>query len=1073
MRRKTVIVTAILLSQFILLFTPLLSVRADDLEITGGGDKAGEVDQYISLAGMEILGSSDDPVPVVLTVPKGQLSMTDTTGLTFSTSETGKNLAFTGSIADINNALATLRYRTTFAGTVEFEIVLTDPGLVYYPGNGHFYEVVYEDEGVTFDQARTLAELRTRNGSSGYLATVTSSEENSYITARLENDGWMGASDADTEGDWLWVTGPEAGSLFWRGLSDGTLMNDLFENWSSGEPNDSGDEDCAQFYGNGSGWNDMPCDYTFYYYVVEYGAPSDLPSPPPMLTFNITTTFPEPETVNVGSCLDLIAVAENSGDNRYNHLILTAPIDCTGEELTPMFEEVDGDLGPLSFRGLLDGQGNTISNLNITDNESNTGLFGFTDGATIRNLNLTGEVTGDDECTGALVGTAMNTTIENVNSSIDVTGTDGAYSVGGLVGCLNSLDGNSAITHSEVSGTLTGYQIGGLVGFVRSGGDYETVDDEYETVGETILADNEFNGEFVTGEWGSEIGGIAGLVYTEYEGSNTAIANNGMNSSINLPSISSLGGLIGHTTVREMGSMEIYSNEMLGDINGYYSVGGVVGNLNIYYGGTMSIRDMDIDALVTGSSSCVGGVVGCSYVSGGSSASFELLRLSFTGEVQGDSSVGGIIGYVESDDIELISIMNSTTAGDARGSYGIGGIAGYAYGTRVTNASSSMSISGSSGSEDIGGLIGGGGEHTVDRSYATGDVVGGTRVGGLIGQNGYESLVTRSYATGDVFGTTRVGGLVGANGEDSIIENSYARGAVGGEDNVGGLVGRCGYATISKSYATGEVIAEADYSGLLGYSNGCEVEDSFWDSTTTGITDGDYGEPRPTVDMKNEETFLEKDWDFSAVWGINTSVNDGYPCLQWSSEFCTGEDSDSDGVPDEMEDAGPNDGDANGDGIPDRLQGNVSSFLNELSGSYVVLETSCTINRLAQIVGESSSVPDASYNYPAGLLNFELECEIGSTQTIKQYFFGNLELEYIVARKFSPTSQSYNTITEAVIAEENIGGSRAITITYQITDGGNLDEDREVNGIIVDPSGPAVLAVGVPNTGLGRQKSGK
>ena len=57
---------------------------------------------------------------------------------------------------------------------------------------------------------------------SGYLANITSSDENSFVAARITQDGWFGASDAGIEGDWVWLDGPESGTLFWRGTAGGT-----------------------------------------------------------------------------------------------------------------------------------------------------------------------------------------------------------------------------------------------------------------------------------------------------------------------------------------------------------------------------------------------------------------------------------------------------------------------------------------------------------------------------------------------------------------------------------------------------------------------------------------------------------------------------------------------------------------------------------------------------------------------------------------------------------------------------------------------------------------------------------
>jgi hypothetical protein len=76
-------------------------------EITDGSDASGAINTNIAL-NWQITGSGT--IPVHLYVPSGTLSMATTTGLTFTGSPTGSSLYFSGSLNDINAALATLRY---------------------------------------------------------------------------------------------------------------------------------------------------------------------------------------------------------------------------------------------------------------------------------------------------------------------------------------------------------------------------------------------------------------------------------------------------------------------------------------------------------------------------------------------------------------------------------------------------------------------------------------------------------------------------------------------------------------------------------------------------------------------------------------------------------------------------------------------------------------------------------------------------------------------------------------------------------------------------------------------------
>ena len=73
------------------------------------------------------------------------------------------------------------------------------------------------------------------------LVRIDSAEENTAVRD-LDVTGWLGLSDADEEGVFVWA--------------DGTPVD--FTNWAANEPDDSGGtEDCAEFAG--AAWNDQDC----------------------------------------------------------------------------------------------------------------------------------------------------------------------------------------------------------------------------------------------------------------------------------------------------------------------------------------------------------------------------------------------------------------------------------------------------------------------------------------------------------------------------------------------------------------------------------------------------------------------------------------------------------------------------------------------------------------------------------------------------------------------------------------------------------------------------------------------
>jgi hypothetical protein len=114
------------------------------------------------------------------------------------------------------------------------------------PANNHFYEFI-TNSGIAWTAANIAANGRSYFGLQGYLVTVTSASEQSFVQGKLVGQGWMGASDAAVEGTWRWVTGPESNLQFWQGLAAGSPVGGQYNNWATGEPNDAGGEDYARF----------------------------------------------------------------------------------------------------------------------------------------------------------------------------------------------------------------------------------------------------------------------------------------------------------------------------------------------------------------------------------------------------------------------------------------------------------------------------------------------------------------------------------------------------------------------------------------------------------------------------------------------------------------------------------------------------------------------------------------------------------------------------------------------------------------------------------------------------------
>ena len=188
----------------------------------------------------------------------------------------------TDSIANYQTFLRNVRYyssnATSGTKTIYMSVSQGSTSTYYYSGTGHFYEYVAAtniDWGVAASAANNRSISANGTTYTGYLATITSSGENSFVAEKCAGDGWIGASDSASEGVWRWMTGPEAGTQFWQGNYNGYVVSSRYNNWANGEPNDSYStvgEDHAHMYASNGTWNDYYETYdNIAGYLVEYG----------------------------------------------------------------------------------------------------------------------------------------------------------------------------------------------------------------------------------------------------------------------------------------------------------------------------------------------------------------------------------------------------------------------------------------------------------------------------------------------------------------------------------------------------------------------------------------------------------------------------------------------------------------------------------------------------------------------------------------------------------------------------------------------------------------------------------
>jgi type IX secretion system substrate protein/GLUG motif-containing protein len=138
--------------------------------------------------------------------------------------------------------------------------------------------------------------------------------------------------------------------------------------------------------------------------------------------------------------------------------------------------------------------------------------------------------------------------------------------------------------------------------------------------------------------------------------------------------------------------------------------------------------------------------------------------------------------------------------------------------------------------------------------------------------NGLMAATVRDcYATGNIVGGSSVGGLIGGAFDNSTTSNSYSTGSVSGTASVGGFMGQA---------------AEPDE---MEMSPGATITNCFWDSEVSGNATSAAGVAKTTEEMKTLSTYTDGGWDFvdetvngsNNYWGINNTVHDGYPFLSW------------------------------------------------------------------------------------------------------------------------------------------------------------------------------------------------
>ena len=560
-----------------------------------------------------------------------------------------------------------------------------------------------------------------------------------------------------------------------------------------------------------------------------------------------------------------VPLASYSGDLLgLGHAIDSLSIQRSGVGKVGLFSTLTGTVSDL-----------TLSNVRVSGGSEVGAIAGDLRGS-LRNVNVTGEVTGTGNAVGGLAGSASAATLQGVSST---AGVQGSNAVGGLIGqttgvalsdayatgsvrastgsaggLIGTVAGSSTLTRAYASGNVQGAAgtSGGLVGAGTASTSASSVYWDSSSTGQSTSAGDgalggtadiqsqpyaqaSYAGFDFTNTWVMLAGQTRPMLRSEY--STTIFTPHALqlmaqdlSASYKLGADLNLSGTLGTGDVwGASGFVPVGSNasKFSGSFNGQ---GHKINNLYINQSGTNYV-----------------GLFG--YTQGATISNVRLVG----GSVIGNDNVGALAGYMQSGTLSGASAQTDVEA-KSTGESNVGGLVGTNDGGAISGSWAGGQVKGAG--YQVGGLVGfnfNGG--IIATSYATGNVTGTNinsgygYIGGLVGANGYVGNggnISGSYATGNVTGSAGpIGGFVGHN--EGSITDSYATGNVTGlgtSANVGGFVGvNFVNGTISSAYSTGQVSGAPSVGGFAGYNNSSSsaISNAYWDTQTSGTSTGIAG----------------------------------------------------------------------------------------------------------------------------------------------------------------------------------------------------------------------------------------
>ncbi|WP_216830406.1 InlB B-repeat-containing protein [Alkalihalobacterium elongatum] len=536
------------------------------------------------------------------------------------------------------------------------------------------------------------------------------------------------------------------------------------------------------------------------------------------------------------------------------------------------------------FRGILDGNGHTITGLNIaisTDEDVSIGLFSHTHNAEIKNIvfdqskirversnqNDLNEPLYAQIAVGTIAGVMQHTKVINttVKTEIDIT-TNNQFvfhsissqsSIGGMAGTSydssflhNTVEGELKAGSTNESGQRTVSardSIGGVVGE----GQRTTIEHSLNLANVSVKGFSKGKDEsWYTGY----AGGFEGYGYQSIMKNSTnkgTISGEGSSSRTTIAAggMTAMGDNSTYENTKNEGTIltkENFQHEYNSYSLGLYS-GGIAGSLR-----HSTLTTSENNGKIIGGTS--GGIAG--QLNGGNTLSHS----KNSGEVEGDYFAGGLVGGLYGSTLKKSSNEGQIQGGDS------GGVVGDSYASTILESHNSGSVQAVNNAGGLVASLSGTSQFSasIATSFNTG-TVNGNFAGGLVGRL-HHAMVTDAFNIGPVTFSHMGGGLVGTAERSTIIRRAYQLGSMNDENfyrwnYMGAIIG----GGIDEWSANNRLLEDVYYVDSA-------VHFPISDDQQPGIKKLTFEQ------MQTQERFGK--FDFEKVWVIDPQSNYTFPQLR-------------------------------------------------------------------------------------------------------------------------------------------------------------------------------------------------